>query len=293
MKLTSKTMLTRWNALTAAFCVAIAFSPAVLAGGGDGDSPYNMPRNFYGGGNEGSGQGGGSDDQSGGGDSGSGSEQQKAMMEPSRDTGRGPKSADGESTAPGAEKQKELNKKFTTMPVSVLPGGSFAMKKMLDVHAVTVQVIGAKLKAPGSAQTVFGATTTASASTASVVVGTADAMVAKHLALGFRAQGSFALNAGNAKVKLLPPAAAPTAFATVSVGAVGADGVFQPESTTVVTVQSSGFDLSALVAQWSGVQTAVGKTVQVEITTAGVASATTARFAAGVAKPTLFVSTVP
>lgn len=284
MKLTSNTILT---GLSAALCVAFTLAAAASAGGGDGDSPYNMPRSFNG--------GGGSGD-----DTGSDSEQQtQAMTGPARENPRGPKSTDGEATAADVEKKKELGKKTTYVPVTVMPGGAFSIANVFDVHAAKVEVVGAKLKNPSHTPGVFqgnagsNGSAAAGAPTLGLTVGADQSAIAKHLALGFQAQGSFVLAAGNAKVKLVPAAATPTTFATVSLGSVAADGSFLPESMVVVTVQASGLDLSALVAQWSTASTAVGKTVQVELAGSGVSPTATARFAAGVAKPTISISTGP
>lgn len=287
MKLTSKTLLT---GLTTTLGVVFGLATAGWAGGGDGDSPYNMPRSFYGGGGEGDGAG---DDGSGNGETSSDSGQQNAVLAPSRENSRGPKSTDTEATTATAEKKKELNKKFNTIPVTVLPGGSFTLATTLDAHSATLDVSGAKLKAPGQTQSVFGAVANPAAGALALTVASESNAVAKHLALGFHAQGTFALNAGNAQVKLRPAASTPTVFATVALGTVASDGSFHAESMTVVTVHASGFDLSALVAQWSNVASAAGKTVQVEIAASGVSPVATARFAAGVAKPTLYVSTEP
>lgn len=277
MKLTSK--LT-FIGLSATLYAALALTSAARAGGGDGDSPYNMPRSFYGGGGE---NGGGN----------SGEQQQQATIGRSNESPRTPPTIEPGPTSPNVEKKKELNKKLTTIPVTVQPGASFATASVLDSHAATIDVSGAKLKTPNQASAVIGSTTSAANEALSLQVASGDAVVAKHLALGFRAQGSFALNPGNAVVKLRPAAATPTAFASVAVGTLGADGQFHPEATTVVTVQGSGLDLSALVAQWSTVESAQGKTIQVELAGQGVSPIATARFAAGVAKPTLFVSTQP
>lgn len=285
MKLTSNTILT---GLSAALCVAFALATAASAGGGDGDSPYNMPRSFNGGGGD---------------DTGSNSEQQtQAMTGPARENPRGPKSTDGEATAADVEKKKDLTKKTTSVPVTVMPGGSFSIANVFDVHAAKVEVVGAKMKNPSQPSGVYlgnagNAGSNGSSATGAPALGlTVDdgqSAIAKHLALGFQAQGSFELAAGNAKVKLVPAAATPTAFATVSLGSVAADGSFQPESMVVVTVQPSGLDLSALVAHWSTASSASGKTVQVELTSAGVGPTVTARFAAAVAKPTISITTQP
>lgn len=285
MKLTSNTILT---GLSAALCVAFTFAAAASAGGGDGDSPYNMPRSFNG--------GGGSGD-----DAGSNTEQQtQAMMGPARENPRAPKSTDGEATAADVEKKKELGKKTTYIPVNVMPGGSFSIASALDVQTAKVEVVGAKLKNPSQTPSVFsgnagntGSNAGAGATALGFTVDAGRHAVAKHLVLGFLAQGSFAVDAGNAKVKLIPAAVTPTTFATIALGSVAADGSFLPESMTVVTVQASGLDLSALVAQWSTVSAAVGKTVQVELAGSGVSPTATARFAAGVAKPTISITTEP